>query len=71
MDTFSTYRRFWQILSLLMKSKLKDKIIQTPPKNWEKFDTILTEPTDLSKIKTSKIFKRKETYNERSINFIY
>jgi len=56
---FSTYRRFWKnIESFDEKANLKDKIIQTPPKNWEKFDTILTEPTDLSKIKTSKIFKK-------------
>jgi len=56
---FSTYRRFWKNVETFNdKANLKDKIIQTPPKDWENYETVLTEPTDLSKIKISKIFKK-------------
>ena len=56
---FSTYRRFWKnVNSFSDKASLKDKIIQTPPKDWENYETVLTEPTDLSKIKISKILKK-------------
>ena len=73
MDTFSTYRRFWKNIKLFDENaKLKDKIIQSPPEEWEKFDTILTEPTDLSKIKISKILKKgkKLIMKDPSILFI-
>ena len=55
-----------------MNANLKDKIIQTPPETWEKYDVILTEPTDLSKIKISKIFKKgkKLIMKDPSILFI-
>ena len=56
---FSNYRRFWRSnLPFNESDHLKKKIIQTVPKDWEGFDTILTEPTDLSKIKISKILKK-------------
>ena len=56
---FSNYRRFWlSNLPFQETDHLKNKIIQTPPKDWNGFDTILTEPTDLSKIKISKLFKK-------------
>ncbi len=56
---FSTYRRFWSNLEKNNKGNtLKENIIQTNPKEWENYDTILTEPTDLKKIKISKIIKK-------------
>jgi hypothetical protein len=56
---FSTYRRFWKSEKTFQESdQLKDKIIQTTPKEWQGYDTILTEPTDLSKIKISKLLKK-------------
>ena len=56
---FSTYRRFWKNnINFENTNELKDKIIQNPPKEWDDYQTILTEPTDLSKIKISKIFKK-------------
>jgi hypothetical protein len=56
---FSTYRRFWKNKEFFNESDpLKKKIIQTPPSEWKNYDTILTEPTDLSKIKFSKLFKK-------------
>ena len=56
---FSNYRRFWRSnLPFKESDHLKKKIIQTVPKDWEGFDTILTEPTDFSKIKISKLFKK-------------
>ena len=70
---FSTYRRFWKNIKLFDENaKLKDKIIQSPPEEWEKYETILTEPTDLSKIKISKIFKKgkKLIMKDPSILFI-
>ncbi len=57
--TFSTYRRFWKKIDNFDQQKdLKDKIIQSAPIEWENYQTILTEPTDLSKIKLSKILKK-------------
>ena len=70
---FSTYRRFWKnVKSFDENAKLKDKIIQSPPEEWEKYETILTEPTDLSEIKISKIFKKgkKLIMKDPSILFI-
>ncbi|MDC0976945.1 DUF4422 domain-containing protein [Pelagibacteraceae bacterium] len=56
---FSTYRRFWQADNAFSENVLlKDKIIQTTPNEWNNYDTILTEPTDLTKIKFSKLFKK-------------
>ena len=56
---FSTYRRFWKTESSFIDSDpLEKKIIQTPPREWDNYNTILTEPTDVSKIKISKIFKK-------------
>ena len=56
---FSTYRRFWKSDKPFQDSdQLKQKIIQTTPKEWEGFETILTEPTDLSRIKLSKLLKK-------------
>ena len=56
---FSTYRRFWKSESSFIDSDpLEKKIIQPPPREWDNYNTILTEPTDVSKIKISKIFKK-------------
>ncbi len=56
---FSTYRRFWKnTQNFDDKAKLENKIIQTPPSSWNDYEVILTEPTDLSKIKISKILKK-------------
>ena len=57
--SFSTYRRFWISDKPFRNSDhLKKKILQEPPKEWKGYETILTEPTDLSNIKLSKIFKK-------------
>ena len=54
---FSSYRRFWKNLDNT-NGDLKNNIIQSPPKEWKNFDTILTEPTDLKNIKISKNNKK-------------
>jgi len=55
---FSTYRRFWKKMNFNVDSNLKDKIIQIPPSEWENYEVILTEPTDLRNIKFSKMWKK-------------
>ncbi len=56
---FSTYRRFWKTEKQFFENEsIKNKIIQSPPKSWEDYDTILTEPTDMRKIKLSKLLKK-------------
>ena len=56
---FSTYRRHWKSeVPFLDSDLLKDKILQTPPDAWKGYNTILTEPTDFSKIKISKMLKK-------------
>ena len=55
---FSTYRRFWKNKNSDNHKELKNKIIQSPPIEWNNFETILTEPTDLRNIKISKIWKK-------------
>ncbi|MDA7606804.1 DUF4422 domain-containing protein [Pelagibacteraceae bacterium] len=56
---FSTYRRFWKSdIPFQESDHLKNKIIQTAPREWEGYNTILTEPTDLSQIKLSKLIKK-------------
>ena len=78
---FSTYRRFWKNnINIDTRKELKDKIIQKIPTEWDKYETILTEPTDLKNFKISKmikkgkflILKRPETLfnkNTRTIKF--
>ena len=49
---FSTYRRFWRNNEdISLHNELKDRIIQNIPSEWEKYETILTEPTDLRNFK--------------------
>ena len=56
---FSTYRRFWRNnKSISLDNELKDRIIQHIPPEWEKYETILTEPTDLRNFKVSKMIKK-------------
>ena len=56
---FSTYRRFWKnSKSISLDNELKDRIIQHIPPEWEKYETILTEPTDLRNFKVSKMIKK-------------
>ena len=56
---FSTYRRFWKNQNNLNNSNLlKENILQDAPEEWKNFETILSEPTDLRKIKLSKILKK-------------
>ena len=56
---FSTYRRFWKTEKQFSENdNIKNKIIQSPPKLWEDYDAILTEPTDMRKIKLSKLLKK-------------
>ena len=57
--SFSNYRRFWKNNEdVPFQSELKDRIIQSIPHSWEKYETILTEPTDLRNLKISKIIKK-------------
>ena len=69
---FSTYRRFWKKNNSSNQKDLKNKIIQTPPIEWDNYETILTEPTDLTNIKISKILKKgkKIIMKDPSILFI-
>jgi len=56
---FSTYRRFWRNNEgISLHNELKDRIIQNTPPEWEKYETILTEPTDLRNFKVSKMIKK-------------
>jgi hypothetical protein len=56
---FSTYRRFWANNKNFSNNEhLKNRILQSPPNEWLSYETILTEPTDLTNIKFSKIFKK-------------
>ena len=56
---FSTYRRFWKDkMNSNENDILSKKIIQSTPSEWKNYQTILTEPTDLKKIKFSKLFKK-------------
>ena len=56
---FSTYRRFWKNHSdISLHKELKDRIIQSIPSEWDKYETILTEPTDLRNFKVSKMIKK-------------
>lgn len=56
---FSSYRRFWKSENEFSKTdNFNNRILQNVPKDWNGYDTILTEETDLSKIKFMKIFKK-------------
>ena len=56
---FSTYRRFWSnYLDTNLQNELKDRIIQNIPSEWDGYETILTEPTDLRNFKVSKMIKK-------------
>ena len=78
---FSTYRRFWKRdIDINSISNLRDKIIQAVPPEWNKHDTIITEPIDLRNFKVSKMIKKGKLLilkrpgplfnkNERTIKF--
>ena len=56
---FSNYRRFWKnIENKDSLGDLKNKIIQNIPSEWDNYETVLTEATDLRKFKLSKIIKK-------------
>ena len=56
---FSNYRRFWKSNNQdNLNGNLKDKIIQTVPSEWNGYEAILTEPTDLTNFKISKMIKK-------------